>query len=74
MPRECLDKLLKALGMTLGELARRLGGGPEHYLRAARSGRLPFPVWDALERLAHREGWCWNVVQQEWVRERTVKI
>ena len=74
MRSECLDKLLKALGITLDDVARRLGGRPDQYLRAAAAGRLPFPVWDALTRFAHGQGWCWDPVRDDWVREQTLKV
>ena len=69
MGPEALQSLMDVLGLDAAGLARRLGGESQHYERLRRKGRLPFPVWDALQRLAYREGYAWNPRANTWTKE-----
>lgn len=58
MSAEALRNLMNVLQLDSAALAARLGGRKEHYERLRTQNRLPFQVWDALQRLAHREGYA----------------
>lgn len=69
METEALQSLMAILRLDCAALAARLGGRPEHYLRLGTSERLPFPIWDAVQRLAHREGYAWDGKARCWQKE-----
>ena len=66
MNSEALRSLMDDLGMDCETLAAQLGGRPDHYERLCVKKRLPFPVWDALQRFAHREGYAWDRETRHW--------
>ena len=72
MDPEVLESLMGALGLDAIGLAERLGGESYHYERLKQRDRLPFPVWDALQRLAYREGYVWNPGAKSWTRKPPV--
>lgn len=66
METEALQNLMEVLKLDYVALAARLSGREEHYARLRRRQRLPFPVWDALQRLAFREGYAWDATARSW--------
>jgi len=68
---EALKQLMDALKLDSTSLAVRLGGKSEHYEQLRGRQRLPFAVWDALQRLAYREGYAWDPEARDWRRTRT---
>jgi hypothetical protein len=66
METEAFRNLMDVLGLDCVALAARLGGRPEHYERLRMRERLPFPIWDALQRLAQREGYAWDANARTW--------
>jgi len=66
MPTAALQSLMDILRLDCVALAARLGGRQEHYERLRKRERLPFPVWDALQRLAYREGYAWDANARSW--------
>lgn len=66
METEALQSLMDVLRLDCAALAARLGGRAEHYQRLSRCRRLPFPIWDALQRLAFRKGYAWNAKARRW--------
>jgi len=68
MDSEALEGLMAALGLDAVGLAERLGGESYHYERLKQRDRLPFPVWDALQRLAYREGYVWDPGAESWTK------
>jgi hypothetical protein len=68
MNTEALQNLMAVLHLDCRTLAERLGGRKEHYEQLRTRERLPFPVWDALQRLAHREGYAWDDENRRWRR------
>ena len=63
-----LEKLMSALDLGPADLADRLGGESHHYEGLTERDRLPFPVWDALQRLAYREGYVWDADAEAWTK------
>ena len=66
METEALQSLMEVLRLDCAALAARLGGRDEHYEGLRMRDRLPFPIWDALQRLAHREGYAWDANARSW--------
>ena len=63
-----LQSLMETLRCDSAALAARLGGCAENYERLKTRASLPFPVWDALQRLAFREGYAWDAKSGAWKR------
>ena len=74
MSPEALESLMDTLCLECAELAERLGGKSSHYERLKHKDRLPFPVWDALQRLAYREGYAWDPRARSWTKESSVAL
>jgi hypothetical protein len=74
MNADALQSLMDALRLDSAALAARLGGRKEHYERLRTRARLPFPVWDALQRLAGREGYAWDAEARCWRMKRAQPV
>lgn len=59
---------MAVLDLGPADLAARLGGESRHYEGLRERDRLPFPVWDALQRLAYREGYVWDPDAEAWTK------
>ncbi|MDP6115467.1 MAG: hypothetical protein QGF00_25400 [Planctomycetota bacterium] len=69
MSPQSLKKLIEKLGIDAADLAARLGGARENYESLLEKERIPFPVWDALQRMAFREGLIWDAGSESWLNQ-----
>ena len=74
MTPHALQRLMSVLDLESRDLAARLGGQSHHYERLREKDRLPFPVWDALQRLAYREGYVWDPDADAWTKKSPASV